>query len=136
MKKIILLCFMFLSLVVYAYADEEQVAKNFANALLGESKAKIALITLKDSRSDKDLSPEQLSFFYHPKCKKFLREPYLLYNNISAITSFCEKLKTNIFLKIYQTCFAPVDKIQPILIAENFIWLVLLNSMYEENGKI
>ncbi len=136
MKKIILLCFMVLSLGAYAYADEEQVAKNFANALLGESKAKIALITLKDSRSDKDLSPEQLSFFYHPKCKKFLREPYFIYNNISVITSFCEKLKTNIFLKIDQTCFGPVDKGQPILIAKSSIWLVLLNSMYEENGKI
>ena len=134
MKKIILSCFMFLSLG--AYADEEQTAKNFAHALLGSNKTKIALITSKIPRSDKDLSPEQLSFFSHPKCKKFLREPYLIYNNISVMTSFCEKLKTNIFLKIDQTCFGSFDKVQPILIAENSIWLVLLNSMYEENGKI
>lgn len=136
MKKIILLCFMFLSFSVRAYSDEDQVAKNFARALLGSNKAKIALITLKDSRSDKDLSPEELSFFYHPKCKKYLRKPYFIYNNITVMASFCEKLKTNIFLKIDQTCLGPVDKFQPILIAESSIWLVLLNSMYEENGKI
>lgn len=135
MKKIILLCFMFLSLGVYA--DEEQTAKNFAHALLGSNKTKIALITSKIPRSDKDLSPEHLSFISNPKCKKF-KSPYTsIRTDIYIIDSFCEKLKTNIFLKRDKLpFFTRVDKIQPVFIVENSIWLLLLSSMYDESGKI
>lgn len=134
MKKLQIIYSIFFFVCGHAYANEDQIARNFAMALLNQNDATIALITSDVPTNQKDLSPARLELFTNPMCSKFLKKRYPIDANVCVIASYCKKLAKNIFLKKENVGFSTFEKIEPINIRQNSIWLVILKSMYNKEG--
>jgi hypothetical protein len=134
MRKLQIIYFIFLFVCGHTYANEDQIARNFALALLNPNDATIALITSDIPTNQKDLSPERLELFTNPKCSKFFEKRYPIDANVCVIASYCKKLAKNIFLKKENVGFSTFEKIEPVNIRQNSVWLVILKSMYDEKG--